>query len=462
MTEALPPSLSSGDIPLVHLHGRSVIMALAELCGGRGTPDPRVVARLIQSAQMIERDGPVRVMVHLRLPRINEQALWLTAEDIEVLSPLFERLEARQAGGWSIPPHLTMEAVRDHFTALVTGEPLPEGPHHMRLLPRRHLPGEIQAPRGAQAIWAFSQAVAETARVLNRRPIDLRRARRVVALLRDVLEIEGDFMTALLLKPPPGPSVSRRAVETAALTLKFARALSLPSETVNALGLSALLHPAGQAWVDDIPKGLFDAAELRHTLALAQLWSQSRWTPSLMRRVSTAVEHALGPAGRGAPRLGGAPPPLHCSRLLALISLWLELVQGSTFADPVTPFEAGLTLLRRPPAHLGGVLVNTFIATVGLMPVGAMMALGNHHLGVVVGIDGSPLQPQGLSTRVRVIDTRHQPEPDEILVCEGAWGHEHRPLRRLILGPDSWRWRALVPDQAAMSRALGVPEFSAT
>lgn len=448
-----PTITTTGEIPAIRLHGTALVGILLRLTRPGQSPDPRDLARAIQIVETLGEGLPVEITVHLGLVRVSGQVIWPTAEEDADCQRMIAQLHAVDAGGWTWPADVSMSEARAHFTAFAEGEILPLSPNCPTLLPRRRIPEEGGAPRGARAIWAFAQAIAETSTLLSKKEIDLRRARRVIAILRTAHRVEGDLFPALMLGSKPQATPSQRAVEAAALTIQFTEAIGLPEPAINDLALTALLHLSGVPWLDEIPSALFETAEVLHTLALAQLWSEGKWSAPLMRRVITAVEHALGPAGRGPPRLGGAPAALPASRLLALICLWLELVQGSAYAEPVTPFEAGLTLLRRPPAHLGAALVTTFVAAIGLMPTGSMVALAGQHIGVITAVEGAPLGSTPRKTTVRLISAIEGTAQGEITV-EGLWPDTAPRLHSLILGPDRLRWMGLIPDREALSAAL--------
>lgn len=192
------------------------------------------------------------------------------------------------------------------------------------------------------------------------------------------------------------------SIAVAALLIHFAQTLKLPEEEVSALGLAGLLHDIGKMAV---PKALLDKpgkleppemAVLRHHPekghALLQVDSQ---LPEVV--LDVCLHHHERYDGRGYPKgLRGDQLSL-AARMSSICDVYDAVTSQRPYKRPWSPSEA-LSRMRSWTGHFDVELLDRFIESIGIHPVGGLVRLQSSRLAIVVeGNDREPTQP-----RVRV------------------------------------------------------------
>lgn len=363
----------------------------------------RPCEKLIEALEVllkIERQA-ITVVIHEGIAQINSHALWLDTNTNEQAQELEAWLARREAGGiifaakpsqdelrrffyhfarFRAPPDAKdqMKALQEHLTQ--------DGIQHLKLAPQPlRLEGVGVGVRGVASLWHYAKGAAGMAEVLSKAPVDVKAARRIAQELTDACATEQDLLLALpLLGSDRTPA--RRAVDVGVLVAGVARGLGLSAIRCADLATAALLRDAAGVYDNPDPTE-FTVPELAGVLAVRQLLEASKVTAEHVRRTYVAIEHALGPAKTGPPYLAAAPRLAPDSQLVAMAESWLELVQGTDQRPPVSPLEAGLSLLRDPPRHVDTSLARVFVAVVGLLPVGTVVELHNGDVGIVSEVD---------------------------------------------------------------------------
>ena len=348
----------------------------------------------------VERQA-ITMVVHEGIAKVNSHALWLDKGAVDQANEFEQWLARREAGGIIFQKRPKDPEIRAFFSQFARFRP-PEGTkdpmkalaealqaagvERMKLAPQPlALDGVGTGVRGVATLWHYAKAGAAVQEVLRMVPVEVRAARRIAQELVDTCTVEQDLLCAMPLVST-GQEPYRRAVDVAVLVAATARGLGLSRTECADLTTLALLTVAGHAYPNPDPTE-FTLPEAVGVLAVKQLLEATRIVPSLAHRVSSAVEHALGPNRVGPPYLTGAPGPLPTSQLVALAGLYLDRVRGEGKHKPQSPLRAGLDLLADPPAHIDPVLVQVFIATIGLLPVGTAVEMHNGDLAVVADID---------------------------------------------------------------------------
>ncbi|MEG8040469.1 HD-GYP domain-containing protein [Sphingomonas sp. LR60] len=192
------------------------------------------------------------------------------------------------------------------------------------------------------------------------------------------------------------------SIAVAALLVHFAQTLKLPEAEVSALGLAGLLHDIGKMAV---PKALLDKpgkleppemAVLRHHPEKGHaLLSAGRGLPEVV--LDVCLHHHERCDGRGYPKgLRGDQLSL-AARMSSICDVYDAVTSQRPYKRPWSPSEA-LSRMRSWSGHFDPELLDLFIESIGIHPVGGLVRLQSSRLAIVIaGNDQEPTQP-----RVRV------------------------------------------------------------
>ncbi|MEH3103470.1 MAG: HD-GYP domain-containing protein [Sphingomonas phyllosphaerae] len=192
------------------------------------------------------------------------------------------------------------------------------------------------------------------------------------------------------------------SIAVAALLVHFAQTLKLPEAEVSALGLAGLLHDIGKMAV---PKALLDKpgkleppemAVLRHHPEKGHaLLSAGRALPEVV--LDVCLHHHERCDGRGYPKgLRGDQLSL-AARMSSICDVYDAVTSQRPYKRPWSPSEA-LSRMRSWSGHFDAELLDRFIESIGIHPVGGLVRLESSRLAIVIaGNDQEPTQP-----RVRV------------------------------------------------------------
>ncbi len=173
------------------------------------------------------------------------------------------------------------------------------------------------------------------------------------------------------------------------LALEFARRTEGDKDLLVRVGLAALLHDVGKAWV---PLEILESRKAltpdqrremdRHPLYGAEILASTKDMDPMA--VAGAFGHHRNPGGQGGyPRLTAPAPVSNVSRLLKICDIFEALTAPRPYKEPLTPLQAWRVLLEMKGELDPGVL-KKFMAVIGLYPTGTMVKLGSGEIGMVV------------------------------------------------------------------------------
>jgi len=186
-------------------------------------------------------------------------------------------------------------------------------------------------------------------------------------------------------------SLERKSLNVAILSLCFARTLGLPKDKLHKLGMSALLHDIGMT---KIPDELLSQKETlsigqrisiqKHVSIGCEIISQSS---ALRPVIGTVTYHHERFDGTGYPSgLKGRKIPLE-ARILSITTTYEALTRDRHFCKAHTPTQALRKLYSWRNEHFDGSLVERFIRSVGVYPVGTLVELNKQQIGMVTDVD---------------------------------------------------------------------------
>ena len=198
-------------------------------------------------------------------------------------------------------------------------------------------------------------------------------------------------------------------------TMIYASALGnrmgLPPEGMESLALSALLH--------DIGKTAFDLGDPSQHDAMIRMHSETG--AEILQRLAledpapmlVAYEHHMYVDGSGYPERSSDYVPHPYSRMISIADRYENLSGGSSEAGSLTPDRGIVQILREAGSQLDPFFARLFASALGVFPVGSLVRLTDHSVGVVVrpGID--PFAPVvRLSFDADGNELAHRPDVD--------------------------------------------------
>jgi HD-GYP domain-containing protein (c-di-GMP phosphodiesterase class II) len=183
-------------------------------------------------------------------------------------------------------------------------------------------------------------------------------------------------------------------------TLALGQRLGIPEEGLASLGLSALMHDIGKsAFIEDDPAQL-EPMRLMHPEAGAKILQRVAFEDPAPLLV--AYEHHMNRDGSGWPERDEGYISHPYSRMVAVANRYENLINTDGTEEALTPDKAVVQVLREAATTLDPFFARLFADALGVFPVGCLVRLSDHSVGVVT-IRGEDL----LAPRVRMTyDTR--------------------------------------------------------
>lgn len=196
--------------------------------------------------------------------------------------------------------------------------------------------------------------------------------------------------------------------------LTIGSALGLPEEGLTSLGMSALLHDIGKAVFDRSDPAQEQRARVMHPTVgadiLARLPEEDK-APMLV-----AYEHHMAPDGSGWPERAEDYVPHPFSRMVGVADRYDRLSKPSGEAPALTPDLAVMRLIEEAGTTVDGLFARLFVRALGVFPVGCLVRLSDHSVGVVCAAGPDPLAPD---VRLLFDEAGLQlPEPVEVALAE--------------------------------------------
>lgn len=289
------------------------------------------------------------------------------------LNHLFDLLHRRPAAG------------EDATTALAH-----RGVDHIRV-------GRLATGGGAPlketlGIRLYRQAIDEVAAIHQQlgehHQLNLGNARQIVEAVIDD-QRRGDQLQALTWLRSHDDYTYTHVLNVCILTVAQARAIGIPEERLNAIGIAALLHDTGKCFVPPellrkpgkLTPAEFELVKLHPALGAKIL----RTIPEVDDlTVLVAYEHHMRFDGSGYPPRAHPRLPNLASRLCTIADYYDALRTIRSYKQEITPDEALRIMSRGAGTVLDPLLFTHFVEMVGLYPRGCLVRLTDGRMGVVV------------------------------------------------------------------------------
>ena len=227
----------------------------------------------------------------------------------------------------------------------------------------------------------------------------------------------------------------QHSVSICALLVSFTNALGMPADLVHEAGLGGLLHDVGKM---KIPNEILNKPGKLTEQEFAIMKSHASISRDLLTGVPGISEMVIRIAGEHHERMGGEGYPAgipgeaisQIGRMAAIVDVYDALTSNRVYHKGMEPSEVLKKLLEWSGSHLDGDLVQQFIRTLGIYPVGALVRLSSGRLAVVIEQSENLLRPMvrmvfdtklGLRLPVRDVNLLHASEEIEDYEEPGDW-----------------------------------------
>lgn len=181
----------------------------------------------------------------------------------------------------------------------------------------------------------------------------------------------------------------QHSVSICALLVSFSHALGMDAAEVHEAGLGGLLHDVGKM---KIPLEILNKPGRLTEAEFTVIKSHAALSQELLSGVPGISPLVIQIAGEHHEKMGGGgyPKGLHgedisqLGRMAAIVDVYDALTSNRVYHKAMEPSEVLKKLLEWSGSHLDGDLVQQFIRTLGIYPVGSMIRLAGGRLGVVV------------------------------------------------------------------------------
>lgn len=223
-------------------------------------------------------------------------------------------------------------------------------------------------------------------------------AQLTVGILKQLSESKDAFLTVCRTKKRE-EYISMRAISFCALLLMLAQARGFSQKAQMQIGIGALLHDAGKMW---LPLQLLNTAEKYKPREWRNMQSHIKYSKMILLSAKYRIglfatniigEHHERLDGTGYPNALKGDEISLIGRMAGIADVYDALTSNRPYREAISPTQA-LQHLIINPEKFDTELVHTFIRHMGIYPVGTLVKLSNHILGVVVEQNHSLLHPK--------------------------------------------------------------------
>ncbi len=228
------------------------------------------------------------------------------------------------------------------------------------------------------------------------------------------------------------------------LSLTFGRALGLTTDDLNELGLGALLHDIGKM---QVPLEILNKPGKLTTEEFNIMKTHPLKGYEMLLTDNTISTEVLSIVKSHHERLGGSGYPDNLSeqnisyytKIVSITDVYDAITSDRVYHDGMTPHEGLKRLYEWMPDNFDTELMQAFIRTIGIYPVGSVVELKTGHIGLVVKLSKS-----------------HRLKPVVMLIMNR--NKEFYPQRKLVnLASSVWDKRDGKPE---IKRIIDAKEFN--
>ncbi len=362
------------------------------------------------------------------------------------LSLLLEQFTSRDIGGIAFRPGLlSQELIR--FASLVNKDPsfftgqknindviVKEGIAHIDLhrglLVDKKLGAAIKEGK-KKATEVFKDAINAVKDLVQTVQLDkasnLRKMNSIVQTMVDNILDNRDAILGLTSIKMYDEYTFAHSVNTSIISVSLGTFLSFDKSQIAALGVAALMHDIGKVKVPHAvinkPGKLTDEEwdlVKRHPIEGALMLSEIP-TVSKLAMVAAFEHHQHG----GYPKVDGVPKLHPFSQIVSLADAYEALTAARVYYNSqMAPDSAIRILLAKRGTVFNSVLVKAFVNMVGIFPIGTLLKLDTHEIGLVLHQTRDLMRPRVLM--LNKCDGSEKETGTEISLVETAGGKYKR------------------------------------
>lgn len=394
-------------------------------------------------AQMVTAEGPFKVLSVGDFLYVNQHRLRVDASSYPSYQYLNDEFQSRGLGGFSFEGRLTPPEVKKFVRLFLdvdtkAAEPFDEFVESLtklsveNIVPLRavvpisgHVGSEEVRDSRKAAKRTFYRAIESARTVMlsarDRRPVDIRRAKRAVQGIVDlILEQEYSVLGLTALKNHDEYTF-QHCVNVSILAIALGQRLGLSKKMLGDLGVAAILHDLGKAavpsWVLN-KAGRLSKDEWKilndHPIQGVKMIAKMRGLNELaLRAMIVAFQHHVNIDKSGYPLLPGCEEQCLFSRIVATVDCFDAMTAHRSYRrNAFTPYEALHMMITENVEKFDPLILKAFINTVGMYPAGTVALLDTNEIGVVV----EPSPHDIFRPKVKIVrDRNRKPVEGEVL-----------------------------------------------
>ena len=198
-------------------------------------------------------------------------------------------------------------------------------------------------------------------------------------------------------------------------TAALGQRIGLPEDGLLRLAIASLLHDIGKSAFDTNDPVQAEASVKLHPRVGAEILQ--RLVLEDPGPMLVAFEHHMAPDGSGFPDRPDDYIAHPYSRMVAVANRYENLTHPPDDTEPLTPDRAVVQVLREAGRALDPFFARAFAGAIGVFPIGCVVRLSDHTVGVVARSGEDPLAPV---VRLAYDERGFEfPEPPEIDLAQG-------------------------------------------
>jgi HD-GYP domain-containing protein (c-di-GMP phosphodiesterase class II) len=346
---------------------------------------------------------------------LNQHRLRVDASSYPTYQFLIDEFKVRGLSGFSFTGKLTPPEVKKFVRLFLdvdtkAADPFDEFAAALtKLSVQRVVPIRTVVPQGGKvsaeeardsrkmAKRSFYRAIESARTVMlsarDHRPVDLRRAKRAVQGIVDLILQEEFSLLGLTAIKNHDEYTFQHSVNVSILAIALGQRLGLSKKMLGELGVAAILHDLGKATIP--PWVLNKAGRLTpeewklvvdHPVQGVKMIARMRGLNDLaLRSMIVAFEHHMNYDKSGYPSIAAGLEQGLFSRIVAIVDCFDAMTAHRSYRKGAfTPYEALHQMISKNRDKFDPLLLKAFINTVGMYPAGTAVLLDTNEIAVVV------------------------------------------------------------------------------